>query len=178
MLKLISYVMGLIHYQHKFIFLNKFKKSLLIGLCVFVCVFTINKLGYHYKITLLIPPIAASCVIIFTLPNSPFSRPKNIMGGHIMSAFIGLFLMNSMNITSVSLALALSLSIFSMLLTDTLHPPAGATTVLVMYTKAGWHLVLFSVIISTIIISIISIVYKRMHGFVKGGKKEFNVQKL
>ncbi len=66
MLKLISYVMGLIHYQHKFIFLNKFKKSLLIGLCVFVCVFTINKLGYHYKITLLIPPIAASCVIIFT----------------------------------------------------------------------------------------------------------------
>lgn len=174
MTKIISYIMNIIHHQHKFILLNKIKKSLLIGLCVFISVFIINKFGYYYKITLLIPPIAASCVIIFTLPYSPFSHPKNIFWGHIISAFIGIFLLNSMNITPLSLSIGLSLSILFMLVTDTLHPPAGATIILIMSTKANWHFVFFSVGISAITICIISIGYRRLHRFVKEGKKEIH----
>ena len=85
MKKIFYYIIALIHHEHNFFLLNKAKKSLLIGLCVFISVFIITKFGYYSKVTLLIPPIAASCVIIFTLPQSPFSHPKNILLGHVIS---------------------------------------------------------------------------------------------
>ena len=139
MKKIFSYIMALIHHEHNFFLLNKTKKSLLIGLCVFI----ITKFGYYSKVTLLIPPIAASCVIIFTLPQSPFSRPKNILLGHVLSGSIGVIIASLMGITSLSLSIALSLAVFSMLVTDTLHPPAGATTILIMLTNAKWYFIFF-----------------------------------
>lgn len=167
MKKIFSYIMALIHHKHNFILLNKAKKSLLIGLCVFISVFVITKFGYYSKVTLLIPPIAASCVIIFTLPYSPLSRPKNILLGHIISGSIGVVILNLMSVTSFSLSIALSLTIFFMLVTDTLHPPAGATTILIMLTNAKWHFIFFPLGIGAVILCIISISYRKFHKFVK-----------
>jgi len=167
MKKIFSYVMALIHHQHNFFLLNKAKKSLLIGLCVFICVFIITKFGYYSKVTFLIPPIAASCVIIFTLPQSPFSHPKNILLGHVLSGCIGVAIANLMGVTSLSLSIALSLAVFSMLVTDTLHPPAGATTILIMLTNAKWYFIFFPLGIGAIILCMISIFYKKLHIFIK-----------
>jgi len=167
MKKIFSYIMALIHHEHNFFLLNKAKKSLLIGLCVFICVLIITKFGYYSKVTLLIPPIAASCVIIFTLPQSPFSHPKNILLGHVISGSIGIIIVNLMSVTSLSLSIALSLAVFSMLVTDTLHPPAGATTILIMLTNAKWYFIFFPLGIGAIILCIISIFYRKLHKFVK-----------
>jgi len=167
MKKIFSYIMALIHHQHNFFLLNKAKKSLLIGLCVFISVFIITKLGSYSKVTLLIPPIAASCVIIFTLPQSPFSRPKNILLGHVISGSIGIIIVNLMSVTSLSLSIALSLAVFSMLITDTLHPPAGATTILIMLTNAKWYFIFFPLGIGSITLCMISIFYRKLHKFVK-----------
>lgn len=159
--------MALIHHKHNFFLLNKAKKSLLIGLCVFICVFIITKFGYYSKVTLLIPPIEASCVIIFTLPQSPFSSQKNILLGHVISGSIGIIIVNLIGITSLSLSIALSLAVFSMLLTDTLHPPAGATTILIILTNAKWYFIFFPLGIGAIILCILSILYRKLHKFVK-----------
>lgn len=167
MKKIFSYTMDLIHHQHNFLLLNKIKKPLLICLCVFISVFVLTKFGDYTKVTLLIPPIAASCVIIFTLPHSPFSRSKNILLGHIISGFIGVVILNLMSVTSLSLSIALSLTVFAMLVTDTLHPPAGATTILIMLTNAKWYFVFFPLGIVAIILCIISITYRKLHKFVK-----------
>lgn len=167
MKKTFSFMMVLIHHKHNFNFLNKLKKSLLIGLCVFTSVLTITKLGYFYNITLLIPPIAASFIIIFTVPHSPFSRPKNIMLGHVICASVGVAILNLMNVNSLSLSIALSLAIFLMLITDTVHPPGGATTILIVITKAKWYFIFFPVGIAAILICVISITYKKIHKFTK-----------
>lgn len=170
MKKLFNYSMKLVHYNHDLFIINKIKKSLLIGLCVFVGVFLITKLGYNSKLTLLIPPIAASLVIIFAIPHSPFSRPKNIILSHLFSGVIGVSVLNMMNVTPLSLSIALSLAVFTMLLTNTLHPPAGATTILIMLTNASWNFILFPLGVGAIIVCIISILYRRFHNFIKEQK--------
>lgn len=35
-------------------------------------------------------PFGASCVLAFGIWNAPFSQPRNIIGGHIVSTFVGL----------------------------------------------------------------------------------------
>ena len=39
---------------------------------------------------LLMAPFGASAVIIFGLPKSPLAQPKNVILGHLITAFIGL----------------------------------------------------------------------------------------
>ncbi len=35
-------------------------------------------------------PFGASCVLAFGVWNAPLSQPRNIIGGHLISTFIGL----------------------------------------------------------------------------------------
>ena len=42
---------------------------------------------------LLIAPFGASCVLLFALPQSPLARPRNVIGGHVISALIGLLVL-------------------------------------------------------------------------------------
>jgi len=48
MIKIISYIMNIIHHQHRFTLLNKIKRALLIGLCVFIDDKNAGKLGPKY----------------------------------------------------------------------------------------------------------------------------------
>ena len=164
---LFSYFFYIIHKEHDFNLLNKIKKSFLISLCTFIFVLAIAKAGLYSRVTLLIPPIAASCVIIFTSPHSAFVKSKNILLGHVISAVIAIGILNFLGNTSLSYAIALSLSIFFMLITDTLHPPAGATAILIMVTNAKWYFIFFPVGISAILLCGISIGYRKLHRFVK-----------
>jgi|GEM_PF-5478322 len=33
--------------------------------------------------------LGATCVLLFGFPDAPFSQPRNIVSGHVISAFIG-----------------------------------------------------------------------------------------
>jgi CBS-domain-containing membrane protein len=123
--------------------------------------------GFYSNVTLLIPPIAASCVIIFTSPHSVFSKTKNILFGHIISSTIAIVILNLLSNTVLSYAIALSLSLFFMLITDTLHPPAGATAILIITTNAKWYYILFPVGIGAIILCGVSIMYRHLYKMVK-----------
>jgi CBS-domain-containing membrane protein len=82
-------------------------------------------------LVLIIGSFGASAVLIYGATKSPLAQPRNLMGGHIISALIG--------VTAVKLlfphlwlaaALAVSVSIAVMHLTKTLHPPGGATALI------------------------------------------------
>ena len=76
----------------------------------------------------LIGSFGASSVLVYGIIQSPFSQPRNLVGGHVISAFIGVTVHKlAPDIIWIAAPLAVSLSIISMQITKTLHPPGGAT---------------------------------------------------
>ena len=78
-----------------------------------------------------IVPFGATCVLVFAAPAAPFSQPRNVIGGHIISALCGvLAYIICGEACWWSLALGNGLAIALMAATKTIHPPAGATVFL------------------------------------------------
>lgn len=78
---------------------------------------------------LLIPPMAASMALVAGAPQLPLSQPRNVVGGHIVSALVGV----GAGLASHSIgaaAVAGGLSLGAMLLLRMPHSPAAATAVI------------------------------------------------
>lgn len=90
-------------------------------------------------IPLILASTGASAILIFSLPFSPVSRPWNLVGGHLVSAFAGV----SCYLLVPSEILASSLSIPSAMLLMHLfrcmHPPGGATAITAVVGGANVH---------------------------------------
>ena len=71
--------------------------------------------------------MGASAVLLFAVPNGPLSQPWSFVVGHLLSAFIGISVAKLVNDPLIASSLAVSLAIFAMYLTSSLHPPGGAT---------------------------------------------------
>ena len=87
---------------------------------------------------LLVGSFGASCMLVFGAPHAPFAQPRNVIGGHIVSALVGVFvqhLLGDIHPWAAS-ALAVALSISAMHVTATLHPPGGATALIAVVGSA------------------------------------------
>lgn len=87
---------------------------------------------------LLIGSFGASAVLAFGAPQSPLAQPRNLVGGHLVSALVGV----SCNLLLpdpawLAAALAVSTAIAAMHLSKTLHPPGGATALIAVTGGEG-----------------------------------------
>jgi CBS-domain-containing membrane protein len=91
----------------------------------------------HYDIlpetdmVMIIGSFGASAVLIYGAIRSPLAQPRNLIGGHLISAIIGVTaykLLGSQMWLASSVAVATA--IFVMHATKTLHPPGGATALI------------------------------------------------
>ncbi|MBU0631434.1 HPP family protein [bacterium] len=88
----------------------------------------------------LVGSFGASAVLIYGAPQTEFSQPRNLLGGHIISAIIGVSIYKYLSLDIAVLgALAVSLSIVAMHYTRTLHPPGGATALIAVIGSAQVH---------------------------------------
>ncbi|GIL46853.1 hypothetical protein Vafri_3724 [Volvox africanus] len=96
----------------------------------------------------LIAPLGASAVLMFGLPAAKLSQPRNVIGGHTLSALVGVLVRliiqpqyGAGRVNFVSAALGMSLSLTVMQATGTTHPPAGATGLIAAYADPipDWH---------------------------------------
>lgn len=114
----------------------------------------------------LIGSFGASAVLVYGVTNSPLSQPRNLIGGHVISAIIGVSVfksLNSLQMPWLNSALAVSLSIVAMQYTKTLHPPGGATALIanlgsVKIQGLGFLYVLYPVLTGAVILFVIAIV--------------------
>lgn len=88
----------------------------------------------------LIGSFGASAVLIYGVPMGELSQPRNLIGGHVISALVGVGAYNlcPTNLALAS-ALAVSLAIAAMLITSTTHPPGGATALIAVIGGASVH---------------------------------------
>ncbi len=88
----------------------------------------------------LIGSFGASAVLIYGVPMGELSQPRNLIGGHVISALVGVIAYNLFpdNLPLAS-ALAVSVAIAAMLATNTTHPPGGATALIAVIGGASVH---------------------------------------
>ncbi|MBD1573388.1 HPP family protein [Vibrio sp. S17_S38] len=104
------------------------------------------------NIALVMAPFGATTVLVFGLPESPLAQPKNVILGHFITAFIGIFFVEYIGVTPLSLALATGLAVSAMLATKTTHPPAGANPLLIMLTGQSWAFLFTPVLFGAVVI--------------------------
>ncbi len=78
----------------------------------------------------LVASMGASAVLLFATSHSPLAQPWAFVGGHVLSAFIGVACQQFIPDTTVATAAAVALSILAMHLLHCLHPPGGATALM------------------------------------------------
>ena len=100
----------------------------------------------------LIPPFGASMVLVMAVYDSPLAKPKNLILGHILSALSGVIIFYLLGNTFVSLGLGVALAVFVMMITNTVHPPAGANPIIVIFTGQSISFVFLPVAVGAIII--------------------------
>ncbi len=81
----------------------------------------------------LLGSFGASAVLVYGAPQAPFSQPRNLIGGHILSALVSVCIVKVfLGVLSLEIlcALSVSLSILLMHYSCTMHPPGGATALI------------------------------------------------
>lgn len=79
----------------------------------------------------MIGSFGASSVLIFGIIQSPLAQPRNLIGGHVLSAIVGVTVQKMIpDYLWIAAPLAVALSIIVMQMSKTLHPPGGATALI------------------------------------------------
>jgi len=71
--------------------------------------------------------IAATAVLVFAVPHGALSQPWAVIGGHLLSAFVGVLCFKVIDNQLLACATAVSLAILLMSFFRCIHPPGGAT---------------------------------------------------
>lgn len=131
-----------------------------IGLIAFTQSLSLDKVSNIF----LIGSFGASSVLIYGAIQSPLAQPRNLVGGHVISAFVGVCIFKLIpDPIWVSAPLAVSLSIIAMQMTKTLHPPGGATALIAVIgtekVKAlGFMYVLSPVLSGVLILLLVALI--------------------
>ena len=108
---------------------------------------------------LVLGSFGASCVLLFSFPDNPFSQPRNVIGGHFVTSLTGLVFLAAFGSTWWSMALALACAISLMHLTRTVHPPAGSNPIIVMLSVPGWSFLLTPTLCGSVLLVAVALVF-------------------
>lgn len=115
-------------------------------------------------LSLIMAPFGASCVLLFSVSGSPLSQPANVVGGHALSALVGLLLCALLPSTWWAVALAVGLAVALMAALRVTHPPAGANPLVVFALDPGFLFLVFPVILGAVILVAVATLYHRATG--------------
>lgn len=116
----------------------------------------------------LIGSFGASAVLVYGVIQSPLAQPRNLLGGHLVSAIVGVSVhMVLPDILWLSAPLAVSLSIVLMQATKTLHPPGGATALIAVtgspqIKELGYWYVLSPVLSGALILLAVALIFNNI----------------
>lgn len=91
-------------------------------------------------LSLMIGSFGASAVLVYGAVRSPLAQPRNLVGGHVVSALVGVAAWKLLNHDPwLAQAVAVATAIALMHATKTLHPPGGATALIAVIGSEEIH---------------------------------------
>lgn len=129
----------------------------------FIAIAIIGYLTETYNNLYVMSSFGASCVLLFGFPKSPFSQPRNVIAGHFFSTLIGLICLYVFGNVWWAMAIALASAIAIMILTRTVHPPAGSNPINVFLLDASFEFLFFPSLVGSIILVVVALFYNNLH---------------
>ena len=132
------------------------KEVLVSWVGAFLGIFAVGFLGHlvhleQQDILFLIGSFGASVVLLYGTPGVPLAQPRNLMGGHILSALTGVLMYGWIaEPLYLSVALSVATAIAVMHLTKTTHPPGGATALIAVIGSERVHQLGFLYVLSPV----------------------------
>jgi len=93
---------------------------------------------FNYPLFML-ASMAASAVLLFAIPHSPMAQPWALIGGHMISVLAGWVCILFIPDQIFAAGCAVGLAIFLMHYLNCLHPPGGATALIIVLSSAQFH---------------------------------------
>ncbi|MBP2656635.1 MAG: hypothetical protein H6Q73_4204 [Firmicutes bacterium] len=122
----------------------------------------ITYLTFLQGIPVLVASLGASACLIYGVPEAPFSQPRNVLFGHLISAVIGVALYQMFGNNWLTAAVSVGVAIGVMLRTGTVHPPAGATALIAVITQQGWLFPILPVGVGVCILILVGILVNNL----------------
>ncbi|KAJ7453263.1 HPP family protein [Mycena galericulata] len=136
-----------------------------LGLSVLQAVFGYPQYFLQRHVPSIIASYAGSAVLCYGAIEKPFSQPRAVMGGHFISALIGVCVTKLFGLLPtehldqlrwLAGSFSAAAAIVVMQITETTHPPAGATALLAAVSPEvypmGWYYLPVVLLSSTIIL--------------------------
>ena len=111
----------------------------------------------------LLASLGGTAVFLFGLTQAPAAQPRALLGGHLGGALIGIACYQWLGDSLPVHALALALTLCWMLLTRTVHPPAGANPILMIHVHAGWSALWQPVLVGAGTLALVAMVWSRLY---------------
>jgi len=116
----------------------------------------------------LIGSFGASAVLVYGAIQSPLAQPRNLVGGHVVSAIVGVTIAKLLpDVIWLTAPLAVATSIVAMQVSRTLHPPGGATALIAVsggakVTELGYLYVLAPVLLGALILLVVALIFNNI----------------
>ena len=116
----------------------------------------------------LIGSFGASSVLIYGAVNSPLAQPRNLIGGHFLSALVCVTVFKFLpDILWLNASIAVASSIVVMQITKTMHPPGGATALIAVLPsekiqELGYWYALSPVLSGAVILLIVALIFNNI----------------
>lgn len=113
---------------------------------------------------LVVASMGASAVLLFAVPHGPLSQPWALLGGHGISAVIGVSCVMLLPSQLMAASVAVALAIAVMYYLRCIHPPGGATALTAVIggesiQALGFQYVLTPVLMNAVVMLVIAIVF-------------------
>lgn len=104
-------------------------------------------------------PFATSIVLMTGSPDAQPARPRALVGGHVLSAIVGVLAVKIAGPQPWVAALAVGAAMLAMLLTDSFHPPAGINPLIIVMNGMSWSFVLIPVAAGALLLLVYTYVW-------------------
>jgi len=116
---------------------------------------------------LMVTSMGASAVLLFAVPQGALSQPWAVVGGHLLSAIIGVSCQKLFPGHAWTAALAVGLAVLGMYYLRCIHPPGGATALAAVIGgpdvhALGYHYVLMPILINVVAILAMAVAFNAL----------------
>jgi CBS-domain-containing membrane protein len=113
---------------------------------------------------IIVASMGASTVLLFAVPHGPLSQPWSVIGGHLISAVIGVSCAKFVPDVFIAASLAVGIAVGAMYYLHCIHPPGGATALSAVVSgtqveQLGYQFVITPVLVNVIAILTVAVVF-------------------
>jgi CBS-domain-containing membrane protein len=103
--------------------------------------------------------LGASCLLVFGFPDGFFAQPRNVVGGHVVSALCGMAALSLFGAHDWAMLLAIASAIALTMWLRIPHPPSCANPIIIFMTEPSWSFVLFPALAGSALLVLMSLAY-------------------